>query len=173
MGVEECGMRKPRIVVAILLAVFFASGLAADQTQMSVKVKQTQVRATPSFLGKILGNLNYGDKVTVLDQPVDAPKGWLKVLGPDKRLTGWVNISALQQKEILLQTGTTQARQAASSGDVALAGKGFNSDVEAEYKKEQNLDYTWVDKMEGFTVPPQAMSAFITQGGLTEQGGAQ
>jgi hypothetical protein len=36
---------------------------------MSVTVKQTQVRATPSYLGKILGLLSYGDKVTVLDQP--------------------------------------------------------------------------------------------------------
>ncbi len=52
-------------------------------------------------------------------------------------------------------------------------GKGFNSDVEKQYKENEHLDYTWVDKMEQFEVDPQQVSLFMTQGGLSEQGGAQ
>ena len=159
------------ILVVLLCAAAAGTAFAADQKQMSVTVKETQVRATPSYLGKLLGVLAYGDKVTVLDQPADAPKGWLKVSGPAKKLQGWVNTSALTQKEIVLKSGTEKVQQDASSGEVALAGKGFNADVEAQYKQDQKLDYTWVDKMEAYTVSPQQVSAFLSAGGLTEQGG--
>jgi hypothetical protein len=77
-----------------------------------------------------------------------------------------------------MSAGTDAASQSASSGDVALAGKGFNSDVEAEYKQNQKVDYTWVDNMQGnndskqeFKITPQQVAAFETSGGLT--GGAQ
>jgi hypothetical protein len=156
-----------------LSAAAAGTAFAADQKQMSVTVKETQVRATAGYLGKILGVLAYGDKVLVLDQPADAPKGWLKVTGPDKKLQGWVNSSALTQKEIVLKSGSEKVQQGASSGEVALAGKGFNADVEAQYKQDQKLDYTWVDTMEAYAVSPQQVSSFLALGGLSEQGGGK
>jgi hypothetical protein len=165
-------MKTVRVLAAIALLLSAGMAIAADQKQMSVTVKETQVRATPSYLGKILKVLVYGDKVTILDQPADAPKGWLKAATTDGKIQGWVNVSALTTKDIVLKSGTA-ASQTASSGDVALAGKGFNADVEAQYKKEQNLDYAWVDRMEAFQVDPQVVSTFLSQGGLSEAGGAQ
>ncbi len=166
-------MRRLRLPIIGCLLLAVGSLALADTQLMSVTVKQTQVRATASYLGKILGLLSYGDKVTVFDQPADAPKGWLKVSGPGGKLTGWVNLSALTTKEIVLKSGTGAVSQTASSGDVALAGKGFNADVEAKYKEDQKLDYTWVDTMEAYQVTQQQVSIFLSQGGLTEQGGAQ
>jgi hypothetical protein len=163
-------MKRCLWLCAALFVGAAASAAAADQKVMSVTVKQTEVRATAGYLGKVLGVLAYGDKVTIVDQPADA-KGWVKVTGPDKKLTGWVNLSALTTKEVKL-TADAGVQQSASSGDVALAGKGFNADVEAKYKEEQKLDYTWVDKMQAVQVPPETVAAFLTQGGLTE-GGAQ
>ena len=165
-------MTKTRLMIVAMLICAVGWLSAADQKQMYVTVKTTQIRATPGYLGKPLGNLNYGDKVTVLDQPADAPKDWLKVTGPDGKLQGWINASSVSSKQVALKAGAT-ASQSASSGDGALAGKGFNSDVEQQYKDEQHLDYTWVDKMEAFDVPPDQVSRFLTQGGLSEQGGAQ
>ncbi len=166
-------MSRAWMVIAAFLVLAAAAAFAADQKQMSVTVKVTQVRATPGYLGKILGTLVYGDRVTILDQPANPPKGWIKVMGPDQKLQGWVNTSALTEKLIVLQTGSGTVSQQASSGDVALAGKGFNSSVEAQYKQDQKLDYTWVDKMESYQVAPQQVSDFLSQGGLSEQGGAQ
>jgi uncharacterized protein YgiM (DUF1202 family) len=166
-------MRKLKALIAVCILVTGAAAFAAEPKQMSVTVKTTQVRATPGYLGKVLGELKYGDSVTILEQPADAPKDWRKILGPDKKLEGWVNSSALTQKEIVLKSGSGQVSQSASSGDVALAGKGFNSDVEKQYKENEHLDYTWVDRMEAFQVTPQQVTAFLTQGGLTGQGGAQ
>jgi hypothetical protein len=168
---KEGGMMRMRFFAAAVLLLAAGVSFAADQ--MSVTVKQTQVRDKPSYLGKVLGLLTYGDRVTILEAPAGTPKGWLKIQGPDGKLQGWVNASALTEKQIVMKAGTDTASQSASSGDVALAGKGFNSDVEAQYKKDQNLDYTWVDRMEAYKVTPQQVSSFLTQGGLSEPGGAQ
>ncbi|HET6451649.1 MAG TPA: SH3 domain-containing protein [Spirochaetia bacterium] len=160
-------MRHLRFLVAagLLLA---AGAVFADE--MSVTVKQTQVRDKASFLGKVLGLLNYADRVAVLDQSV---KGWVKVQGPDGRLQGWVSASALQSKKIVLAAGSQNVEQGASSGEVALAGKGFNEDVEKQYKTQGKLDYTWVDKMETYNPSSDQVAAFLQKGGLNTAGGAQ
>jgi len=160
-------MRMRLLAAAVLL---LAAG-AAFGAEMSVTVKQTQVRDKPSFLGKILGVLNYADRVTVLD---DSNKAWIKVTGPDGKLTGWVSASALTTKKIELAAGSENVQQSASSGEVALAGKGFNETVEQQYKADGKLDYTWVDKMEKITVDPDNLAAFIHQGALSAgEGGVQ
>ncbi len=166
-------MMRMRFLVAAVLLLATAGAFAADQKQMSVTIKQTQVRDKPGYLGKILGALSYGDRVTVLDQPAGAPKDWLRVAGPDNTLQGWVNASALTSKRIVLKSGSENVEQGASSGEVALAGKGFNETIEKEYKQGSNLDYTWVDRMEQYTVTPEQVAAFIKQGGLAAEGGGQ
>ena len=146
------------------------SAYAADMKYMSVTVQKTQVRANAGYMGSVLGILSYGDRVAILVQPAGAPKGWLYVLGPDGKLKGWVNASALTEKKIEFSQGAGAATQAASSGDVALAGKGFNADVESEYRTEGGLDYTWVDRMEAFVVATTTIIEFIDQGGLSAGG---
>jgi len=160
-------MTKLRLLAAFLL--LFAS-VGAFAAEMSVTVKQTQVRDKPSYLGRILGVLSYGDRVTVVD---DSNKAWLKVSGPDGKLTGWVSASALTTKKIVLAAGSENVQQGASSGEVALAGKGFNEDVEQKYKSDGKLDYTWVDKMETYNPSTDQVAAFLQQGGLNTSGGAQ
>ena len=164
-------MRKIHWCLAACLLLTAGALFAADQ-KMSVTVKTARVLATPSPMGKLVGTLSYGDRVTVLDKPADAPKGWLKILGPDGKLQGWLNASALTEKEIAVKAGS-DVEQSASSGDVAAAGKGFNADVEAQYSKDQNLDYTWVNNMEAFVVAPEKVNAFMISGGLLVPGGAQ
>ncbi len=165
-------MRILRLCIAACLLLAAGVIFAADQKQMSVTVKETPVRATASFLGKILGTLKYADRVTVLEQPAGA--SWMKVRGPDGKLQGWVSLSALQEKTIVLRSGSENVAQGASTGEVALAGKGFNESVENEYKAEGKLDYTWVDRMGQIVVTPDQLAAFINQGGLASpEGGAQ
>lgn len=161
-------MMRVRLLAAAVLLL--AAG-AAFGAEMSVTVKQTQVRDKPSYLGKILSALSYGDRVTVLDQ---SNKAWVKVTGPDGKLQGWVSASALTTKKIELAAGSESVQQGASSGEVALAGKGFNETVEKQYKADGKLDYTWVDRMGQITVSPDQLAAFISQGGLASpEGGGQ
>jgi uncharacterized protein YgiM (DUF1202 family) len=152
------------------VALLFVAGLSIAQTpkQMSVTVKETQVRATPSYLGRILAVLAYGDRVDVIAEQ----GGWARVRLPSGE--GWVHLSALSSKRIVLQSGSQNVGTGASSSEVALAGKGFNQEVEDKYRQDNQLDYTWVDRMGAFTVSPEEVLAFLEEGDLnTEIGDAQ
>jgi hypothetical protein len=172
--------RFPKYLIGLVL-IAAVSVPAAAPKQMSVTVKETQVRASPSYLGKVLAVLAYGDRVQV----VDSQSGWAKVSlpagkavasGSPPQKEGWVNLSALTEKKIVLKSGSSDVGKTASSGEVALAGKGFNQEVEAQYKENSGLDYAWVDRMEKFTASSEQIAAFLQQGGLTAEtagGGAK
>ena len=75
----------------------------------------------------------------------------------------------------MLKAGTKDAAVTASSNEIALAGKGFNRQVEADYrKKNKNIRFTWIDRMEKFVVSNDEMNAFVKQGELLPlDGGGQ
>ena len=160
---------KKRWLSLGLIAVT-AAALAAGPIAMSVQVKNGQLRETPSFLGKLIVPLNYGDRLQVIEQQGD----WSKVTAPGGQ-TGWIHTSALTKKKIAMSAGGQNAQTGASGDELALAGKGFNSTVEADFKaKNQNIDFTWVDKMEKIKVAPESMEQFLKEGGIqTAQGGKQ
>lgn len=165
-------MLSRKAIVVFLVAVMISFSLPAlSENMMSVQVRETQVRGTPSFLGKITANLVYGDRVEVLEQG----RGWVKVVIPGGGGEGWVSQSALTEKQVVLKAGSEDVSTSASSSEVALAGKGFNEQVEAQYKSETNLDYTWIDRMEEISFPPDELVAFMLQGDLSpsEEGGAE
>jgi uncharacterized protein YgiM (DUF1202 family) len=157
-------MKKSGLLAAVLLL----AAAAVFAAPMSVIVKETQIRATPSYMSKILVLARYGDRLEVLEKQ----NGWAKVSLPAGKGQGWVHLSALSTKQVALKAGDAAAAGGASSGEVALAGKGFNKEVEAQYRDETQLDFTWIDRMEGFRVSPEQILAFLQAGGLP-QGGAQ
>ena len=144
-------------------AALMATGAWAV-TEMSVQVRDGQLRNRASFLGTVVGTVAYGDRVTVNQTQA----GWCEVSLAGK--TGWIHESALTPKKVVLASGTADARvQSVGSEEVALAGKGFSKEVEAEYKKQnQNVDYTWVDWMGQQTVSSERLLAFLKQGNLAQ-----
>jgi uncharacterized protein YgiM (DUF1202 family) len=155
-----------RSILAVALALAGLASLWA--APMSVIVKETQIRAAPSYMAKILTTAKYGERLEVLEKQ----NGWAKVTLPAGKGQGWVHLSALSTKRVALKAGDAAATSGASSGEVALAGKGFNKEVEAQYRDETQLDYTWIDRMEGYRVSPEQILAFLQAGGLPA-GGAQ
>ncbi|MBP2675600.1 MAG: hypothetical protein H6Q84_2440 [Deltaproteobacteria bacterium] len=150
------------LVVLLVLAVPGDAG-----KMMSVQVKKGDVRATPQFLGKIVSSLAYGDRVEVLE----SRESWMRVSSSGKNVTGWMHSSALSEKRIVLKAGEKDAQVAASGGELALAGKGFNADVEAEFKaRNRNLDFTWIDRMQATVAPPERIASFLREGGLASGG---
>jgi uncharacterized protein YgiM (DUF1202 family) len=137
--------------------------------EMSVTVRETQLRANPAFLGQVVSVLAYGDRVELLQE--QGP--WFRV-ETDAGGSGWVHSSALTTKRIVLESGTTEGSTGASGTEVALAGRGFNQEVENRYKDEQGLDFTKVDAMEGYEYPPEVLLSFLQEGGLEiPEGGAE
>ena len=167
-------MKSPfsALTILLFLVLLMASTTAGGATKtMSVQVKRGEVRATPYFLGKIVATLSYGDRVDVLE----SREGWFRVSPQGKGITGWMHSSALSEKRIVLKAGGRDAQVAASSGELALAGKGFNADVESEFKaRNRNIDFSWIDRMQAMTVPPERIAAFLQEGGLVPgQGGGK
>ncbi|MHB8772809.1 MAG: SH3 domain-containing protein [Syntrophales bacterium] len=156
--------QRVRIIgIALVFCFGFAVFLfAAPQTTMSVQVKEGQVRSSASFLGPIVARLAYGERVEI----VQDRGSWLKV-ALRSGLQGWMHASALTAKKIVLKAGTGDVQTSATSGEIALAGKGFSEEVEREYKQRNRaLDYAWVDRMERFQVSPEQMQAFLKEGNV-------
>jgi len=162
--------RSKIILIGVLFSICFVfSGFAELQKTMSVQVKEGQLRSTPSFLGKIIANPSYGDRVEIIQDQ----GAWKKVaIGG---VQGWMHATALTTKTIVLRAGAQNVRTSATGGELALAGKGFSEEVEKQYKNlNHNLDYAWVERMEKFQVSPEQMQAFLKQGNVVPaEGGAQ
>ena len=145
------------ILVVLVATAWSGSGI------MSVMVRTGQLRSTPSFLGPVAAEVAYGDRVDLLDQNGD----WLRVRSMRDQ-SGWIHRSALSKRRIVLDAGGDSPQTAASGEEIALAGKGFDSDdVELQYQRSHSeLDYTWVDRMEAFRVSPREMISFLRSGGV-------
>jgi SH3-like domain-containing protein len=145
-------------VLAVFIVLFASITFAAS---MSIQVRTSKLRATPSQLGRVVSTVKYGEVMQVQS----SQKGWYAVTTPDGK-SGWLHESVLSAKPIALRAGTTDAAVGVSNDEVALAGKGFNEQVEAKLKAETSLDFTWVDRMATFDVDPDQILAFRSQGNL-------
>ena len=153
------------ILVALLSGVLSAQ---AKGSSMYIQVKKATVKATPSVAGKVIGSLEEGTKITVI-----AVKGnYVNFKNPVDGKTGWVDKPALSSK-VVVKKGVSAGTSGFSGDEEAQAAKAFTPEVEAEYRKQTKLDYTWVDNMENQNknhpemVPSlDALSAFIMAGGL-------
>jgi hypothetical protein len=155
--------------LAVLLCAVGVTAAAATATLMSVQVKKADLRSSPSFLGPITTSLQYGDRVAI-DQ---ANGAWYKVTRTGGGPSGWLHTSALTKKTIVMKAGDS-TQTGASSGEMALAGKGFNADVEKEFKAgHKDVDFSPVDKMANYKISPGDIQSFIHDGGLKPRGGAQ
>ncbi len=145
-------------VVVLLMPV------SAFATSLSIQVEEGQVRSTPSFLGEIVDKVVYGESVDLVKE--QGP--WRMV--NTKRKPGWIHQSAVSESKVELVSGN-DVNAGASGKEIALAGKGFNADVESAYKAgHQQVSFAWVDNMEKLTVNNADIEQFIKQGGLRRAG---
>ena len=154
-------MQTTRWCLAAGIAALFIAVGAQAQSAMSVQVKQGAVRSTPSFTGRVLGTLTYGQQVQVSEKK----SPWMMVSGGG--VSGWMHESSLSKKQIVLSGGTATAQTGASSEELALAGKGFNSDVEGQFKAQnREINFAAVDRMEHRKVSSDEKAQFQKDGGI-------
>jgi SH3-like domain-containing protein len=145
----------------IILIACAALPVWAAPKEMSVQVEETQIRKAPNFFSGQSGRLAYGDRVDV----VDTQKDWIEISGPQG--SGWVHSSALTKKRIKLKAGSEDVGEAASDEELALAGKGFSKEVEAEYKaRNPDADFSAINRIEEVRFSPEESLKFLKAGGL-------
>jgi uncharacterized protein YgiM (DUF1202 family) len=153
-----------RFLMVLGLAAVLAGAAFAQMSKggtVYVNVKTLQLKSgTGFFAGKSGTPLVYGDQATVLQ----VKDKWVEVQYRGRTVfSGWTNSSNLTTKRVVASGGTGNA----SAKEVAMAGKGFNEEVENAYKSNGSLNYAGVDAAEAITVPESDLYNFITEGHLT------
>jgi SH3-like domain-containing protein len=162
-------MRRFRTMILLGILLLTGATVWAGSQMFSLQIRSGKLRATPSFLGKVAATVDYGAQLELL-----AEQGpWVKVRDTAGH-SGWIHRSALTEKKLVLKAGDQDVAETASGTELALAGKGFNAEVEAEFKsKNSDVDFTWVDRMESYRVSADQSLEFLLAGGVISEGGGQ
>jgi hypothetical protein len=119
----------------------------------------------PDFASPPIAAVPVGSEVNVLHQAGD----WYKVESAGKE--GWMHRQSFPTAQpgkfnlgsLLFGAPAKQAK----SDEVALAGKGFNPEVESSYRqKHPEANFAKVDRVEGNRVEPARLQTFIQEGEL-------
>lgn len=139
--------------------------LAAES--VIVRIQSTSLRKEPKFYSTSLVTLKAG---TVLEK-ISAQSGWVQVK-TSSGVIGWIHSSAVEARKLKLASVDKKMSMQASADEVALAGKGFNKQVEDSYKaKHKDADFAAVDRMLTITIPVSQVESFVKKGKLGGTGG--
>lgn len=160
-------MTRKRIVSwTVALAAALVLVLVAAET-LVVKVQTTQLRRNPQFFAPAVAPLKAGDRLEKLSEAA----GWMQVRTAAGAI-GWIHGSAVAPPRTQLLAGSGDMKTQATAGEVALAGKGFNKQVEDSYRaKNAAVSFVWVDRMVQQRVSAAQMEDFLKRGKLNATGG--
>lgn len=148
-----------RFISCILILCVGIAAFAIEKRYIAVE--STSLRAKNSASSKSVGQVAYGDEVSLIKE-----SGKWSLVSPaaDSSIQGWISSSALSKRKIVAggKKVSTDAKE------ISLAGKGFSEGLEAEYGKEGNADYNAVDAIEKNTVTEDERSTFVKEGKLKE-----
>jgi hypothetical protein len=149
------------ILITILLCSLMCLSAAAETIR--VTTRENAVRSECRFFAPVKLKVALGDSLNVSGRKGD----WFLV--SVKGVNGCIHKSAVENRNFSA-AGHGAAAGAASADEVSLAGKGFNPQVEAEYRKSgTNLNYAAVDEIGRLSVVnDKKLETFIKQGGLIQ-----
>ena len=152
-----------KLVIASIACLCIQSTIAlAGSSLRSVQVRSAIIRDRPSFLSRVVDEAHYGDRLQIARE--QGP--WVEVKNAD-RLLGWMHVSALTRKRIVMKAGDDDIHSNVSVEEVALAGKGFNSSVEARYRERHGNDgFSWIDHLETIRFSSKELAEFLDTGGV-------
>ncbi|AFG38476.1 SH3 domain-containing protein [Spirochaeta africana] len=138
---------------------------ALEGTSVSISVRSAQLRQNPGHLAPVIGQLSYTDQVQITEMRGD----FLQVEFEGRR--GWLHRSAVSKRQIVLQDTGTGMRAEADRDEVALAGRGFNEQVEENYRSRSGIDFSAVDHMEQRRYREDELRRFLADGDLIQDAG--
>lgn len=149
--------------VAFFVVAAALQGQAAKGGTMYVAAKSIELKSSTGFFASAKGTLAYGAAVTVLQ----INGKWAEVQSSaNASVSGWTAVANLSAKRIVSTGGTTAG--GATASEVALAGKGFNQEIENAYKAKGRLNYADVDRTEAQKVSKKELQDFIVAGHLSQ-----
>ena len=161
-------MKKPARLTFLITAVLAVFVILLAET-IVVKIKTTSVRRDPKFTSPAVAAIKAGDTV----EKLEARDGWVKVK-TKAGVVGWLHSTAVEAKKLDLLAMDKNMKTQTSSGEVALAAKGFNQQVEDKYRAgNAAANFAAVDAMEKVKPTAAEVEAFMKEGKLGEFGGSR
>lgn len=139
---------------------------ASSKTKtMYIALENAQLKAKPASAAKKVAEAEYAAAVVV----IKTEKSWSYVqLESDSSVEGWIPTTALTSKKIKDKKDAASA----DADEIALAGKGFNSTIEAVYAEQFEVSFEIVDYIETLGTDTDEAVAFAREGQLND-GGAE
>lgn len=158
-------MKKP-IRMTVCVAVLAAAAAVLLAETLVIKVQTTSLRREPKFYAASVAVLQQGDTL----EQISTAGGWIQAKTA-AGVTGWVHESAVESRKFKLAAMDKGLKTQATAGELALAGKGFNKQVEDSFKaRDTGADYAAVDRMLKIMVASETVRAFIEKGRLDKEG---
>ena len=149
------------LIFFIFITFLIASGKYVNAETVTVITKQNAIRESCKFFSPVKATVHYNDVLDVISQTGD----WYQV--SFKGSQGCIHKSAVEKKSISLSKITGSGSQSAAGEEVALAGKGFNPQVESAYKRQNpSLNFQAVNTIENYGVSENELINFIQGGKL-------
>lgn len=154
---------KKLFFISIALIMTFSFSVYAET--LRVVTQDNVIREDCNFVSRVKAKVKYNDQLEVISKDAD----WYRV--KIHNIKGCIHKTAVTEKQVSLSGSGLFGSQShtASKDEVALAGKGFNPEVEASFKnKHPELDFAIVDKIETYKVSEDNLRKFIKSGGLNQ-----
>ncbi len=152
-------------VWVLLLGLSLVTSLAFAAT-VKVITQEAVIRKEKRFFAPVVMRAPYGAMIQECERAGD----WVRVQYQGKQ--GWVHISAVQEQKFELSSLAGGQAQETKREEVALAGKGFNPEVEKAFReKNPKRRYDLVNQVQSYKVDEQRLQTFIRAGNLQEPGG--
>jgi hypothetical protein len=146
----------------LIIALFSMVNMSAAAESVQVTTRENAVRGECRFFAPVKLKVVLGDHLTVKGRKGD----WYLVNA--KGVNGCIHKSAVEERTFAA-SGRSASGGGAAADEVSLAGKGFNPQVEAGYRKSNtNLNYAAVDEIVRFQVNEKSLESFVLQGGLIQ-----
>ncbi|MBO4533997.1 MAG: SH3 domain-containing protein [Treponema sp.] len=156
---------KKLMILAMALSLVCPVFAASKTKTMYVRLESAQLKAKPASSSKKVGTAEYASAVNVLK----TEESWSYVqLADDTSVEGWLPNSALTSKKIKDKNNAASA----DADEIALAGKGFNSTIEAVYAEQFEVNFEVVDYIETLGAATEDAVIFAQEGQLND-GGAE
>jgi SH3-like domain-containing protein len=167
-NIKEARMKRPVRWSAVAGALVVLTVLLLAETVV-VKIQSANLKKEPKFYSQTIVVLTAGSSL----EKLSSQNGWFQVR-TSGGVVGWIHSSAVETKKFNLLSLDKSAKTQASAGEVALAAKGFNKQVEENYKaKHGEANFAAVDKMLQFKISLSDVEAFLRKGKLGEFGGGK
>jgi hypothetical protein len=149
------------LISIVSLLIFVLASVPVHASTLRVVTKENAIREYCKFFSPVKLKVRYNDRLDAISKEGD----WFRVRF--KGIKGCIHKTAVEEKTFTFSGILGSRTQAASSDEVALAGKGFNPEVENSFKsKYPELNFQTIDMIEKYKIPEDKLLRFIKSGGL-------